>query len=264
MEPLLISINEANNPKPTERDPMELRDEIKDVILLAAQRVLSNNKGDLSAADEARLRAALEDRIPLYSERYPILGLLNELDVVADAGHAAAVATNATIKRQRGIPNLGWDDELGKFRTPITDQWSNAIRESAAEAAEQYFRKASKYFEENQREQATECLCSAIICSIAATAALLGWPHRDSDDDLRTVVALATGSLPAEGESVYKLLQSASQQGQDLNSAFAAAMGQPDAVRTGAYQEAERTNDEAFLFARTAVTLADQLGRRLR
>ena len=93
---------------------------------------------------------------------------------------------------------------------------------------------------------------------------LLGWPHRDRDEDLRTVVALATGSLPPEGESVYKLLQSASQQGQDLNSAFAAAMGQPDAVRTGAYQDAGRTNDEAFLFARTAVTLADQLGSRLR
>ena len=243
---------------------MELRNEIKDVILLAAQRVLSNTTGDLSAADEARLRANLEGRIPLYTERYPILGLLNELDAVADAGHAASVATNAAIKQQHGIPNLGWDDELGKFRTPITDQWTNAIRESAAEAAEEYFRKASTYFEKNQREQATECLCSAIICSIAATAALLGWPHRDRDDDLRTVVALATGSLPAEGESVYKLLQSASPQGQDLNSAFAAAMGQPDAVRTGAYQEAGRTNDEAFLFARTAVTLADQLGRRLR
>ena len=240
---------------------MELRNEIKDVILLAAQRVLSNTAGDLSAADEARLRANLEGRIPLYTERYPILGLLNELDAVADAGHAAAVATNAAIKQQRGIPNLGWDDELGKFHTPITDQWTNAIRESAAEAAEEYFRKASTYFEKNRREQATECLCTAIICSIAATAALLGWPHRDRDDDLRTVVALATGSLPAEGESVYKLLQSASQQGQDLNSAFAAAMGQPDAVRTGAYQEAGRTNDEAFLFARTAVTLADQLGR---
>ena len=120
-------------------------------------------------------------------------------------------------------------DELGKFRTPITDQWSNAI-----------------------------------IGSISVTAVLLGWPHRDRDDDPRTVVALATGSLPAVGESVYKLLQPASQQGQDLNSAFLAAMGQPDAVRTGAYQEDGRTNNEAVLFARTAVTLADQLGRRLR
>ena len=243
---------------------MELRKEIKDVILLAAQRVISNTTGPLSADDEARLRANLEARIPQYTERYPILGLLNELDAVTDAGHAAAVATNAGIKRQRATPNFGWDDELGKFHTPITDQWTNAIRESATEAAEEYFRKASAHFEENQQEQATECLCSAIICSIAATAALLGWPHRDSDDDLRNVIALATGSLPTAGESVYKLLQSASQQGQDLNSAFAAAMGQPDAVRTGAYQEAERTNDEAFLFARTAVTLADQLGRRLR
>ena len=264
MGTLLNSINEANYPKPTERYPMELRGEIKDVILLAAQRVLWNAIGDLSPADEARLRADLEDRIPLYTERYPILGLLNELNAVADAGQAAAVASNATIKRQRVIPNLGWDDGLGKFRTPIADQWTNAIQESAAEAAEEYFRRASTYFEENQREQATECLCSAIICSVAATAALLGWPHRDNDDDIRTVVALATGSLPAEGESVYRLLQSASQQGQDLNSAFAAAMGQPDAVRTGAYQEAGRTNDEAVLFARTAVTLADQLGRRLR
>ena len=243
---------------------MELRDEIKDVILLAAQRVLRNTIGDLSEADEARLRDNLEGRIPLYTERYPILGLLNELEAVADAGHAVTVATNTGIKGQRGIPNLCWDDELGKFRTPITDQWTDAIRESATEAAEGYFRRASTYFESDQREQATECLCSAIICSIAATAALLGWPHRDRDDDLKTVVALATGSLPAEGESVYKLLQSASQQGQDLNSAFAAAMGQPDAVRTGAYQEAGRTNDEAFLFARNAVALADQLSRRIR
>ncbi|MCY4416095.1 MAG: hypothetical protein OXE87_07280 [Chloroflexi bacterium] len=243
---------------------MELRDEIKDVILLAAQRILRNTIGDLSEADEARLRDNLEGRIPRYAERYPILGLLNELEAVADAGHAATVATNTAIKGQRGIPNLGWDDETGKFSTPITDQWTDAIRESAAEATEAYFHKASTYFENNQREQATECLCSAIICSIAATAALLGWPHRDRDDDLRTVVALATGSLPAEGESVYKLLLSASQQGQDLNSAFAAAMGQPDAGQTGAYQDAGRTNDEAFMFARTAVTLADQLGRRIR
>ncbi len=243
---------------------MVLRKEIKDVVLLAAQRVISNTTGPLSADDEATLRANLEARIPQYTERYPILGLLNELDALTDAGHAAAVATNSVIQRQHPTRNFGWDDELGKFHTPITDQWTNAIRESATETAEEYFRKASAHFEENQQEQATECLCSAVICSIAATAALLGWPHRDSDDDLRNVIALATGSLPTEGESVYKLLQSASQQGQDLNSAFAAAMGQPDAVRTGAYQEAERTNDEAFLFARTAVTLADQLGRRPR
>ena len=242
---------------------MEQRNEIKDVILLAAKRVLRNTTGGLSAGDQAKLITNLEGRIPLYTGRFPILGLLNELDAVAQSGHAAAVASNAAIKQQRGLSNLGWDDELGEFRTPIADQWTDAIREGAGQAAEDYFSQASSYFEQNQREQATERLCSAIICSIAATAALLGWPHRDRDDDLRTVVGLATGSLPAEGESVYKLLQSGSEQGQDLNSAFAAAMGQPEAVRAGAYQEAGRTNDEAFMFARTAVALTDELGRRL-
>ena len=243
---------------------MELRNEIKDVILLAAQRVLSKTTGSFSEADEATLEANFEGRTAHYNKRFPILDLLDELEAASDTGTAAAVATNVAMKRQRGIPNLGWDEELKTFRTPISDQWANAIQESAAEAAEKYFHKASTYFEKNQPEQATECLCSAIICSIAAIAALLGWPHRDRDDDIRTVVALANGSLPEEAESIYKLLQSASQQGQDLNSAFAAAMGQPDAVRNGAYQEAGRTKDEAVLFARTAVTLAEQLSRRLR
>ena len=243
---------------------MELRNEIKDVTLLAAQRVLGKTTGSFSEADEAKLRANFEERISRYNRRFPILGLLNELENAADTGHTAAIATNVDMKGQRGIRELGWDEELDTFHTPITDQWSNAIQEAAAEAAEEYFRKAAIYFEKNQHEQATECLCSAVICSIAGTAALLGWPHRDREDDLRTVVALATGSLPEEGESIYTLLQSASQQGQDLNSAFAAAMGQPDAVRNGGYQEAGRTKDEAFLFARTVVTLADQLGRRLR
>ena len=112
--------------------------------------------------------------------------------------------------------------------------------------------------------QATEHLCSAIVCSVTAIAALQGWPHRDRDDDLRVVTGLATGSLPTEGESIYKLLQSASQQGQDLNSAFAAAMGQPADVRNGAYDEAGRTPDEAMLFARKAVELANQLGSERR
>lgn len=243
---------------------MAVRNEIRDVTLGAARRVLQNAIGQRSAADEERLLANVEARIPSYTGRYPILGLLDQLETVAYAGHAAAGATNAAIKHQRGMPNLGWDDELSRFRTPITDQWRQAIQASGHDATQEYFRQASIYFDEGQPEKATERLCRAIICSIAATAALLGWPHQDRDDDLRAVVALATGSLPPEDESIYKLLQSASHQGQDLNSAFAAAMGQPEAVRTGAYDEAGRTTEEAFLFARTAVNLADQLGRKLR
>ena len=242
---------------------MEVRNEIKDVILGAARRVLQDTMGDLTKADEEQLSVNLEPRIHLYAGRYPILDLLNQLGALADAGHAAAIVSRSAMKGQHVLPNLGWDDKNGIFSTPITDQWRQAIQESAEEATQEYFLKASTYFDGNQRERATECLCSAIICSIAATAAILGWPHRDRDDDLKTVVALATGSFPTEGERVYELLQSASQQGQDLNSAFAAAMGQPEAVRTKAYDEAGRTDDEAFLFAKTAVTLADRLSRNL-
>ena len=242
---------------------MEIRDEIKDLILTAARRVLQNEMGYLSPADVEKLRANLEARIPLYTGRYPVLGLLNELEAMADAGHGAAVVTNKAIKRQRGIPDLGWDDTHGKFRTPITDQWREAIQESATESTKKYFCQATDYFKQDQREQATESLCSAIVCSIAAAAALQGWPHQDPDDDLMIMVGLATGAFPPEGASIYRLLQSASQQGQNLNSAFAAAMGQPQAVRTGAYDDAGRTADDAFLFARTAVDLVDQLSRKL-
>ena len=243
---------------------MTVRNEIQEVVLRAACRVLENTRGHLSPTDVQKLRANLEARIPMYTNHYPILGLLNQIEATADAGHGATLATNAAINRQPGEPNLGWDERLGKFRTPMSDQWRQAIQESAAEATQEHFHNASIFFKQGARAQATEHLCSGIICSIAAIAALMGWPHRDPDDDLRVVVGLATGSLPAEGESIYKLLQSASQQGQDLNSAFAAAMGQPEDVRTGAYDDAGRTSDEAMLFAMTTVKLADQLGRRLR
>lgn len=241
---------------------MTVRNEIQEVVLRAACRVLENTRGDLSPTETKRLRANLEARIPLYTGRYPILGLLDRIQSAADAGHSATVATNTAINRQPGEPNLGWDESLGKFRTPISDQWRQAIQESAAETTQEHFHNARISFEQGERAQATEHLCSGIICSIAAIAALMGWPHRDQDDDLRVMVGLATGSLPVEGESIYKLLQSASQQGQDLNSAFAAAMGQPADVRTGAYDEAGRTPEEAMLFARTTIELADQLGRR--
>ena len=243
---------------------MTVRNEIQEVVLRAACRVLENTRGHLSPTDVQKLRANLEARIPMYTNRYPILGLLNQIEATADAGHGATVATNAALTHQEGQEHLGPDESSGKSRTPISDQWRQAIQGSAAEATKEYFRNASICFKQGEREQATEHLCSGIICSIAAIAALMGWPHRDPDDDLRVVVGLATGSLPSEGESIYKLLQSASQQGQDLNSAFAAAMGQPEDVRSGAYDDAGRTPDEAMLFAMTTVKLADQLGRRLR
>ena len=238
---------------------MTVRDEIKDVALRAGRKALESTTGELHLDDIRRLRNNLEERIPLYTGRYPILGLLEQVQSAADAGHVAAVATNAAIKRQRGMPNLGWDEELGKFITPISDQWFQFIKEGAEEAAQEHLEAADHLFKERELMWATERLCSAVICYVAGLAALTGWPHQDQDDDLRAVVGLASGSLPTGEESIYKLLQSAPQQGQDLNSFFAAAMGQPEDIRSGAYDEAGRTPDEAMLFARKVIELAGLL-----
>ena len=88
---------------------MTVRNEIKEVVLRAACRVLENTGGDLSKNETKRLHAIIEARIPLYTNRYPILGLLDQIESTADAGHAAAVATNARNKQAtRGAkPGLG-------------------------------------------------------------------------------------------------------------------------------------------------------------
>lgn len=243
---------------------MTVRPEIKDVILRTAQRVVERTSGELSTAEKRQLHESFDASIEGYEGRNPILGILGQWDAGADAGHIASVDTNAAIPAQRGQLNLGWDENLGTFRAPIAEQWSDAIRQSAEEAAQEYFHKASICFDEGKDEQATKHLCSAIICSIAAIAALMEWPYRDQHDDLNAIIALATGSWPAKGENIYRMLQAASQEGQDLNSAFAAAMGQPEAVRSGAYDDAGRTREEATMFAQNVVTLAERLGRKLR
>ena len=241
---------------------MEVRDEIKEVIIGAGRMALQNTvQGELTKHDEETLRANLENRIPTYTGRYPILGILQQLDAMTDPGNAATSKTHATMRQRRSIPNLAWDEETGSFRAPIASVWQQAIQDSARQEAERHFAIASDEFAHGRQESATTHLCSAIVCSIAAIAALMGWPHGEPDDDLGVIVALATGSLPPEGERIYTLLRSASQQGQDLNSAFAAAMGQPEAVRTGAFEELGRTPDEAFTFAKDTITMAYQLAQ---
>ena len=56
------------------------------------------------------------------------------------------------------------------------------------------------------------------------------------------------------------MLESASEQGQDLNSAFAASMGQPNAVGNKLFYDAEMGyNDDALFFAARTIELANEL-----
>jgi hypothetical protein len=76
-------------------------------------------------------------------------------------------------------------------------------------------------------------------------------------DIANAVTALATGQMPDETADLYELMRSASDQGQDLFSAFGAAMGQPDAVRFAYYSSADGSDDDARHFAKDTVHLAN-------
>lgn len=244
---------------------MEIRKEIRDIIILAVLQVLGESYGPVSNEDAEAITDYLADLMPEDKADAPITRIITELERAAELGHIATIKTAARARYRKIEQGAAkHDDYHGLWETtPLTHRLSQAISEAADATTKGYFAQATRHFDEGQNLQATEALCSAITCAIAATATKLGWPYQDRDDDHRTMIGLAKGKLPDEGANIYRMLQSASQQGQDLNSAFAAAMGQPDAVRSGAYEDAGRTADEAMMFAKIAVKLADQLGRRI-
>lgn len=243
---------------------MPVREENIEVVLGAASRVLNGREGEISYSETQRLCSHLEERSSRYTGRHPILGLLSELHSAVDISNNAATEPDSVVNGKSKGPNLGWDEHLCRFDSPMSNEWAGAIRESASEATRQHFRKATTCFEGEMPLQGAEHLASGIICSIAAIAALKGWPHADREDDLNTVVGLATGRLPQDAGQIYTLLQSASAEGQYLNSAYAAAMGQPEEIRYRFfYDGSESYEKDAVLFAHRAVELAGQLAAGL-
>ena len=243
---------------------MPVRDEILEVVRGAANRALTNWKRGNSAGGAQRLFGYFEERHPGYTGRYPILGLLHEIESAAHTGNGGTSANQDGIDLPPENPILGWDEHLGEFTTPMSHDWARAIKESASDATGRHFRNATSCFEQDRPLHGAEHLVSGVICSIAAIAALKGWPHSDREDDLNAVVALATGRLPQNPNQVYTLLQSAPAEGRRLNSAYAAAMGQPDEIRYGFfYNGADGYDKDATLFAQRAVELARELATGL-
>jgi len=151
-------------------------------------------------------------------------------------------------------PGGGWEV------APIMGIWVQAVKHAAEVARISHFQKASEYFGAGREQEATEELCKAITCSIAAIASRQGWPHQSQEDLGKAVTALATGTWPREGEDIYRMLESASEQGQDLSSAFAAAVAQPDAVGDRLFYDPEKGyNEDALLFAERTIQLANEL-----
>ena len=219
----------------------EIRPEIRDMVLDAGASAVKASGG---SNDTEKLVGCFESMTHVYGGRYPVTDLLREMQA-ATAEHLSKKAGN----NPSDLPD------------PHQRQlWKEAIRHAADQATERHFQKAKAHFAEGTDSEAAEELCSAINCQVAAIAAERGWPHRTLDDIDNAVTALGTGKLPQDGDSIRDLLESASEMGDELNSAFAAARGQPGKATDRLFHEdSKEYREAATFFAERTIELANLL-----
>ena len=241
-------------------DMTAIRDEIQEMILEAARFALEQTHGLMREEDRQAMLADFKGKIVQYAGRYPVLDLFNEFQAASDSAHSAAVAAAKRMRAGTGEqPWGGWE------AAPITGIWVQAVKHAAEAARVSHFERARQRFDEGREGEATEELCKAITCSIAAIASRQGWPHQSNEDLGNAVTALAVGTWPREGEDIYRMLESASAQGQDLSSAFAAAVAQPNAVGDKLFYDPEKGyNEDALFFAERTIRLANELAEEPR
>ena len=219
----------------------------------AARIVIEEARGPLSSDEQLCLKATFKPGIPDLTAPYLFQDLAGRLEGMALTGLSAALSRD-------GGEGPGMPEPWVMLSGPRVEQWVSAFRESAERLTEQSFGQAASCFQEAMPLQGTQHLKAGVISSMAAIAVLNGWPFADERDCLNAVVKLATGVMPKPEDDLYEILQSASDNGQMLNSAFAAAMGQPDEVKFGTfYDSASGSDDNAIFFARRAVDLARDL-----
>lgn len=219
----------------------EIRPEIRDMVLDAGASAVKSSGG---SNDTEKLVASFEPMTRVYGGRYPVTDLLMEMQA-ATAEHLDTKAGNNS------------SDQPDPHQHRL---WKEAIRHAADHAKERHFKKAKARFAEGMDSEAAEELCSAINCQVAAIAAERGWPHRTLDDIDNAVTALGTGKLPQDGDSIRDLLESASEMGDELNSAFAAARGQPTKATDRLFHEdSKEYREAATFFAERTIELANLL-----
>ena len=220
----------------------EIRPEIRDMVLDAGASAVKASGGSNGTE---KLVASFEPMARVYGGRYPVTDLLMEMQAATEEHLARKAGNNPP-------------DQPDPHQRRL---WKEAIRHAANDARERHFQKAKSHFAEGMDSEAAEELCNAINCQVAAIAAERGWPHRTLDDIDNAVTALGTGKLPPQdGDSIRDLLESASEMGDELNSAFAAARGQPGKATDRLFHEGSNEYREAAtLFAERTIELVNLL-----
>ena len=216
----------------------EIMPEIREIILDAARKAVETTSGN---GDTGAVSTAFEPMTRLYGGRHPLTDLLKEMLAVAEEQSATRLGTME--------PDHSEPDKL--------KLWNEVVQHSADQARDKHFQKARAHFTAGRDPEAAEELCRAVNCQIAVIAAGKGWPHRTPDDIDNAVTALATGKLPEDGSSIRKLLQSASETGDELNSAFAAARAQPSQAKDRLFHDSDEDyREDATSFAERTIELA--------
>lgn len=161
----------------------------------------------------------------------------------------------------KAISAAGFDDgpEEATWHGLLEKAWDQAVEDTVQE----YFSSARRSFKQGEPLQALETLTDAVRATFAHIAAARQWPHA-TDDDIYCISAGlgSNGQWPATLEELDQALLNRSKEGKDMGLAMSASMGRPDMFKFGTYlDEPEAAEQDGFLFASTAIDLANRLAQ---
>ena len=226
---------------------MEIRKETLPIMIVFSENLSDHDAAVVEQIEQA-IKALSDEAITVWTSR----------PVAAMAHSIANAVNNPAPDVEPAVSVLNYLNDTAP--APINTAWRAPFLEATRSASSQYFENARLHFARGNYLSATEDLCSAVSCSVIGHAAIRGWPHANTDDDLYTVFGLALGNLPQETQPLHAQLESMSDTGHALNSNYAATMGMPDAVRHKYFQENGYTPGMVMSFAQSAIDLADHLG----
>ena len=140
--------------------------------------------------------------------------------------------------------------------------WDQAVEDTVQE----YFSSARRSFKQGEPLQALETLTDAVRATFSHIAAGRQWPHATDDDIYCISAGLGSNDQwPATLEELDQALLNRSKEGRDMGLAMSASMGRPNMFNFGTYlDEPEAAEQDGFLFASTAIELANRLAKGTR
>ena len=150
---------------------------------------------------------------------------------------------------------------------PDEEAWNTLVHKAWAQAVDdivqKYFKAARQSFKQGEALQALESLTDAVRATFGHIAATRQWPHTTNSDIYSISAALGSnGRWPDTLEDLDQALINASKAGKVMGLAMSASMGRPDMFKFGTYlEEPEAAEREGFLFASTAIELANHLAK---